>query len=697
MSLTNETTDKQNEKNIITNHEKNTLIKKILHDLPKQSIDKIKNNLLFFQNFKNKKFDFLNVNNNQFKEYLKTEPIPSIKPNLNNNDNDISVSTNTNSTVLNDLKENISDLNFPSSNKKIFVKKHIDKLKTFFSPQKQSTPRNILLSNTEHKENHQIINHEVNLEDLLLLEEKFNDIKLTIINHSNNNINNIISLKCLEWWDFFLNSSINGNIEQYFIEQKYKELIHFFSIIQFACVIIIYDSSFNNKIIERNKNKIISLINLLQVNYLIIFDYIISKISSSCKNNLWVEKCLNVLKKKLIINISSHFTQIKLNNINSYNILNDILLIIHVSPSKDENKNQSIYEKFYDRGNEQLNSITKEEIIKLFYDDIYRCNNPKSSQIIIQNNQNLIFKKPLKNHISMKQIKNITFQLSFYNKNKSNCNIISNNNSISLNQSFENSNKSKNNISDNNHNINKNNKLNNNSNHHKLLYPKISLQTYKNVFNLNKNNKSNISFYNDILLKTPNYPLLQFPPTKELTLVLDLDETLISFQYKNENKKEGILNLRPGLRIFLDEISQYYEIIIFTCSTKEYASPILDKIEKDKKYFSGRLYREDNVIINNEYIKDISLLGRDIEKIIIVDNMIQNFRLQKENGILIKWYCGDDECDNILFNLKKVLLRIYEEREDDVRNLLKKYKNEIIRKISSNMENSYNTQFRYTL
>ena len=279
MSLTNETTDKQNEKNIITNHEKNTLIKKILHDLPKQSIDKIKNNLLFFQNFKNKKFDFLNVNNNQFKEYLKTEPIPSIKPNLNNNDNDISVSTNTNSTVLNDLKENISDLNFPSSNKKIFVKKHIDKLKTFFSPQKQSTPRNILLSNTEHKENHQIMNHEVNLEDLLLLEEKFNDIKLTIINHSNNIINNIISLKCLEWWDFFLNSSINGNIEQYFIEQKYKELIHFFSIIQFACVIIIYDSSFNNKIIERNKNKIITLINLLQVNYLIIFDFIISKIS----------------------------------------------------------------------------------------------------------------------------------------------------------------------------------------------------------------------------------------------------------------------------------------------------------------------------------------------------------------------------------------------------------------------------------
>ena len=34
-------------------------------------------------------------------------------------------------------------------------------------------------------------------------------------------------------------------------------------------------------------------------------------------------------------------------------------------------------------------------------------------------------------------------------------------------------------------------------------------------------------------------------------------------------------------------------------------------------------------------------------------------------------------------------MRIYEERKDDVRNLIKKYKNEIIRKISSNLEYEY--------
>ena len=70
----------------------------------------------------------------------------------------------------------------------------------------------MLLNKLEIKENNQVIKHEVNLEDLLLLEEKFNDIKLTIINYSKNN-NNIISLKCLEWWNYFLNSTIKVNLE----------------------------------------------------------------------------------------------------------------------------------------------------------------------------------------------------------------------------------------------------------------------------------------------------------------------------------------------------------------------------------------------------------------------------------------------------------------------------------------------------
>ena len=181
-----------------------------------------------------------------------------------------------------------------------------------------------------------------------------------------------------------------------------------------------------------------------------------------------------------------------------------------------------------------------------------------------------------------------------------------------------------------------NNKINNNINNtnnfnYNISYSRPSIHFNKNTTFLIKNSR-NTSFSNNIISQIPNYPLLNYPPKMELTLFLDLDETLISFQYSKDNKKEGILYLRPGLRIFLKEISELYEIIIFTSSTREYASQIIDKIEKENKFFSARLYREHNIIINNEYIKDISLLGRNIEKVSIVDNMIQNFRLQKE------WY-----------------------------------------------------------
>ena len=63
--------------------------------------------------------------------------------------------------------------------------------------------------------------------------------------------------------------------------------------------------------------------------------------------------------------------------------------------------------------------------------------------------------------------------------------------------------------------------------------------------------------------------------------------------------------------------------------------------------------------------------------------MPQNFRLQKENGIVIKAFWGDDEYDNALISLKDILLKIANEF-NDVRKGLIKYKDEILNNVSSN-------------
>ena len=144
--------------------------------------------------------------------------------------------------------------------------------------------------------------------------------------------------------------------------------------------------------------------------------------------------------------------------------------------------------------------------------------------------------------------------------------------------------------------------------------------------------------------------------------------------------------MRPGLKKFLAEVNKKYEVVVFTAGTQEYADPILDIIEKDEKFFVKRLYRQHAVIINNIYVKDLTKLGRDLSKIIIIDNMPQNFLLQKDNGIFIKNFFGQDQNDTALIDLIPILLNIASKPNNDVRKELKKYKEEIFTKITTNLK-----------
>ncbi len=128
---------------------------------------------------------------------------------------------------------------------------------------------------------------------------------------------------------------------------------------------------------------------------------------------------------------------------------------------------------------------------------------------------------------------------------------------------------------------------------------------------------------------------------------------------------KGIVTFRPGLFDFLDEMYSLYELIVFTCGTVQYAEPIIDTIENKKNYFDHRLYRDHTQFVNGEYVKvrrlfkkDLSLIGRDITKCIIVDNIPQNFRLQKDNGIFIKSFYSDNTNDDSLTHLTPILKSI---------------------------------------
>jgi Dullard-like phosphatase family protein len=177
-------------------------------------------------------------------------------------------------------------------------------------------------------------------------------------------------------------------------------------------------------------------------------------------------------------------------------------------------------------------------------------------------------------------------------------------------------------------------------------------------------------------------PYITEPNKKKYTLVLDLDETLVNFKIKST--KEGMLRARPFLFGFLEEMGVYYELIIWTSATEAYANTLLDAIESEKTYFDYVFYREHAIIVGDDFVKDLTRIGRPLDKVIIVDDMPQNFRLQRQNGITIKPFLGDDNTDMALYDLLPILKHIAE-KGNDVRIELAKYRDEIVKKITSNI------------
>ncbi|XP_028802602.1 CTD small phosphatase-like protein 2 [Neltuma alba] len=165
---------------------------------------------------------------------------------------------------------------------------------------------------------------------------------------------------------------------------------------------------------------------------------------------------------------------------------------------------------------------------------------------------------------------------------------------------------------------------------------------------------------------------------KKHTLVLDLDETLVHSTWEpcygvdftihfadNDNKDQTVyVRKRPFLEVFLKRVSEIFEVIIFTASQRCYAEKLLDVLDPDGKFFSGRRYRDSCILLDEVYTKDLTVLGLDLAKVFIIDNSPQVFRLQPDNGIPIEsWF--DDASDSSLMSLLPFLETFVD--VDDVR------------------------------
>ena len=158
---------------------------------------------------------------------------------------------------------------------------------------------------------------------------------------------------------------------------------------------------------------------------------------------------------------------------------------------------------------------------------------------------------------------------------------------------------------------------------------------------------------------------LQYPadPPKK-TLIIDLDETLIHSMAKGGRMSTGhmvevrlgggpgvmpssdavgtggtpttlplgsgvpilyYVHERPGCHEFLRKVSKWYNLVVFTASVQEYADPVIDWLERERRYFGARYYRQHCTLRNGAYIKDVAQVEPDLSRVMILDNSLMSY------------------------------------------------------------------------
>ena len=160
-------------------------------------------------------------------------------------------------------------------------------------------------------------------------------------------------------------------------------------------------------------------------------------------------------------------------------------------------------------------------------------------------------------------------------------------------------------------------------------------------------------------------PLPPIKPPKQLTLYVDLDETLVHFETDGptgQDLSSGHLHVRPYASNFLQELSKVYELVIFTAGTAEYAEEVVNELDPQRIMISHVLSREwTQVDAQYNYVKDLAVLGRPLTHTLLVDNCCESFSRQPENGVLVNsWTSSDSIYDTALLQLIPLLKQVAE-------------------------------------
>ena len=465
---------------------------------------------------------------------------------------------------------------------------------------------------------------EIKLDDLILFEERLSDISIAL-NNSKNIYDGGASNECIEFFVFYFHSSLK-QIFPYFFNGMNKVIIKSAINLKLFAIVITYHLSMNPELLSKLVDELKNIFALSKMNlYLFIKKIQLFYGENYTKQNEIYFKTFNYILSRKGYFSCNESEIVKIINQNCYEIVNNLNNILNFYKSIENEYYLDFLEMFI-----SISKLTEKDINNYFYNHLY-ANSAKGT--------------PQPKYSSGKK-----------NMHYNGIGIVTNNN------------------------VQINIKKNTSRRVIETSPNKINKFSEKIQNMMNERDEENFVIL-EYQKNKISPPFLKKPNEKKYSLVLDLDETLVNV---NQN---GICNLRPGLFSFLNSIKPFYEIISFTNGAKSYSDSIIKQIEARNKYFDYNLHRDHSFLSGKEFLKDISRIGRDMKKIIIVDNIANNFKLNPENGIQIAPYFGEySKNDTVLFELKKLLIMFHKLGYEDLRVAIKNYAKEIKANITREYE-----------
>lgn len=179
-------------------------------------------------------------------------------------------------------------------------------------------------------------------------------------------------------------------------------------------------------------------------------------------------------------------------------------------------------------------------------------------------------------------------------------------------------------------------------------------------------------------------PPVRHQDVHKICLIIDLDETLVHSSFKPISNADFVVPVeidgtvhqvyvlkRPYVDEFLQRVGDAYECVLFTASLAKYADPVADLLDK-WGVFRARLFRESCVFYRGNYVKDLGRLGRDLHRVVIIDNSPASYIFHPDNAVPVgSWF--DDMSDTELRDLMPFFDKL--SRVEDVYTVLRNSNN----------------------